>query len=156
VCFSRKGYTGFISLLSLSFVLTTSAKHLPVPERCVIHFLATSTSVRTGAGHNEDVYLAELAWRRSPDSGSTTLARLIDEYPAYRAPIAQNILTGSAKAVFRVLRDESCDRPLLSMPLRSAPGDPEAVLPERLGYVVPPPFTVDISDTLPCYRLVRR
>jgi hypothetical protein len=119
-----------------------------------VHFLATSTSIHTGEGRDQDVYLIELETENS--DSRTVLARLVDEYPSFRAAIATNILRSDGSTILRLRRDTTCDIALKQMPLRTAPGDPEAILPERLGFDPQLPSTTDLNMTLPCYRLVRR
>jgi hypothetical protein len=96
-----------------------------------IHFLATSTSFRSSLARGQDVYLVELTARAG---GEPVLARLIDEYPAYRAPLSLETLTTATGAIPKVRRDTTCDIAFGALPLRTEPGDPMAILPERLGF----------------------
>jgi hypothetical protein len=118
-----------------------------------VHFLATSTSVHSGEGQNQDIYLIELMG--SAPGGRPTFARLVDEYPSYRAALARSTLVSESSRVFRLRRDPDCDGLITQMPLRTAPGDPAAVLPERLDYRPDLPSAVPPDTLLPCYRLVR-
>jgi hypothetical protein len=116
-----------------------------------VRFLATSTLFRTTWGTNEDAYLAELEF---PKGNEQVLVRLIDEYPS--APLSEEVLRSNTGTNFIVKRDAGCDRPFGQILLRTAPGDPMAVLPERLSYRpllerTPAPGTI-----LPCYRVLRR
>ena len=101
---------------------------------------------------NEDAYLAEFV---PTTGGESVLLRLVDEYPNAMALIFEDgrrLQTGTS---LRIRRDELCDLPFAGMPLRTAPGDPMAILPVRLNYKPklansPPP-----DEILPCYRPVR-
>lgn len=117
-----------------------------------LHFLATSTSVHSELGTNQDIYLAEITLPRSDE---TILVRLIDEYPPYRLTLSSEILSSPDGAVLKVRRDKMCDRALTQMPLRTAPGDPLAILPQRLRYQPQLPGSIDPEMVLPCYRTVR-
>ena len=118
-----------------------------------VHFLATSTSVHFGEGMNQDIYLIEMA--AIATGGQPTLARLIDEYPSYRSALSRSTLVSETGRVFRLERDADCDRFITQMPLRAAPGDPAAILPEKLGYSPVLPSAQLPEALLPCYRLVR-
>jgi hypothetical protein len=94
-------------------------------------FLAASTLIRGTWGMNQNIYLAEI----SPHTGSEPqLARLIDEYSNLAPLSSDDILTSTVGAVLRIRRDTQCDMPYATMKLRTAPGDPMAILPERLSY----------------------
>jgi hypothetical protein len=118
-----------------------------------VRFAATSTSVHTGEGRNQDVYLIQLT-PRIP-GGQTGLARLVDEYPSFRAVLSRRVLIAGSGSTLRLIRDESCDRAFSDMPLRTAPGNPTAILPEKLGYRPDLDSTIAPDTLLPCYRLVR-
>lgn len=143
-----------VLLLCLTNCLNATTDRPHSLLRCRIRLLATSTSVRVDMGRNEDVYLAALSWQHPKQHSDVTLARLVDDYPGYRSGILDSIRV-STNATFRVERDPSCDRALALIPIRTAPGDPRAVLPERLGYSVPVPLAVTSTGILPCYRVVR-
>lgn len=117
-----------------------------------MRFLATSTSVHSALGTNQDVYLAEITLR---GSNETTLARLIDEYPPYRVMLSDDFLSSADGITLKVRRDKMCDRALTKMPLRTAPGDPLAILPQRLRYQPQLSYSIDPEVVLPCYRTVR-
>lgn len=122
-------------------------------QRATVRFLATSTVYRTTWGMDEDDYLTAVKF---PKSGSSVLARLVDEYSNWAPPIPAVILKSDNGTRFYLLRDPDCDIPFREMLLRTAPGDPMAILPEKLEYHphlrnVPAPGTI-----LPCYLTVRR
>lgn len=126
----------------------------PPSARVKVRFLATSTSVRTGEGESEDVYLVEISLSDRHDE--VALARLIDTFPSYRTAISPEILRSATTTVMRLRQDHNCDVHFGDMPLRTAPSDPMAILPERLGY--DPPLSERIAPTqlIACYRIVRR
>lgn len=117
-----------------------------------IRFLATSTAVNTGVGNSQDVYLVTIRLRRSNE---TVLARLIDEFPPYRTMLSSEVLTSADGVSLRIRRDATCDRAFAQMPLRTAPGDPMAILPERLGFQPSASELIEPEAVLPCYRTVR-
>jgi hypothetical protein len=119
-----------------------------------VKFLATSSSVRSGWAGNMDIYLAELRLGASPTEN--TLAWLIDEYPSGRSGISTDILTAADITVLRLHRDRGCDTAFGSMPLRTAPGNPMAILPEPLSFHPVLPDPTPPQSILPCYRIVRR
>jgi hypothetical protein len=119
-----------------------------------VHFLATSTSLRSSIGESQDVYLAEIELPHS--GGEIILARLLDEYPPYRIGIPPQVLGADKSHHIRLRRDRSCDRSYGIMPIRTAPGNPMAILPERLGFQPVLPRDVNPTEILPCYRTVRK
>lgn len=122
------------------------------PIKAKIRFLADSTIVRPSYGESEDVYLVELA---NEKGGEPVTAWLIDTYPPYHAGIALAILTSPTGTILKLRRDPACDGKFGALPLRTAPGDPMAILSERLGYHPTLPRPVSASDILPCYRAAR-
>jgi hypothetical protein len=118
-----------------------------------VRFVATSTLVRGTWGQNEDTYLAELSLSHDTES---VLVRLIDAYPNEAPPLSREVLTSQSGTALRVNRDSECDRPFAQTLLRTAPGDPMAILPGRLGYRPPMDLTPEPDEHLPCYRTVRR
>jgi hypothetical protein len=122
-------------------------------QKVLVRFLATSTIVDSSwGGSNEDTYLAELTLA---PQGAPLLARLIDSYPSAGSALPKEVLTSAKGSVLRVVRDMKCDRPYSKIILRTAPGDPMALMHEPLTYqplmdAIPPPDTI-----LPCYRVVR-
>jgi hypothetical protein len=151
---SRPNWSYPVALLILFAAVAANARSSRHTVRMRVHFLATSTSVHSVGSVSEDVYLVELSLAHAADA-STVYARLVYRYPEYRAPLPVRLLTAQAGTVFRLIRDESCDRPLGNMPLRTGPGDPRAILSEPLRYRVSLPST-DPSTELPCYRVVSR
>lgn len=118
-----------------------------------MRFLATSTSVRSSIGESQDVYLVEIGFSRS--SAGSSIGCLIDEYPPYRASISRIMLRSETAMTLRVRRDHQCDRAYVAMPIRTAPGDPMAILPVPLSFSRVLPHAVQPDDILPCYRTVR-
>jgi hypothetical protein len=147
----------FITLIAIFLIascsLSAGARSHGSIEKAQIHFLATSTVIRGTWGTNEDVYLAEL---RLSSNGESTLVRLIDEYSSDFPPLSTKALTSPAGTVLRVRRDVQCDVPYGAMLLRTAAGDPTAILSDRLGYD-PKLSSVPASHMiLRCYRTVRK
>jgi hypothetical protein len=138
-------------LVSVSPVGIAAAGRTPF-LKAHVHFLATSTSVHSGLGTNQDVYLVEVTPHGADE---TILARLIDEYPPYRATLSSKLLTSPEGATLKIRRDRACDISFAQMPLRTAPGDPMAILPERLGFQPRLSNPVEPKEVLPCYRTVR-
>lgn len=141
-------------LLAFSALTTRATASSEKKElRVRVHFLATSTSVRGSWFESQDVYLVGML-RSGTDAPS--LARLIDQYPAYRRPLSTNILSGDGGVFLHLRRDPACDTAFAAMPLRAAPGDPMAFLPERLGFNPKLPRSINAVEILPCYRVLRR
>ena len=122
-------------------------------QKVRVRFLANSTFLRGTWGMNEDTYLAQL---RLPKQNEALLVRLVDAYPNTWSPLAHAVVKSEAGTVFSVRRDPECDRPFGEILLRTAPGDPMAILPERLGYRPQLDQTPAPSTVMPCYRVVRR
>jgi hypothetical protein len=122
-------------------------------QKARVRFLATSTLIRGTFGPNEDTYLAELSLNKGNER---VLIRLIDAYPNETPPISLEDLTTPTGVTIRVRRDFECDRPFEQMIMRAAPGDPLAILPERLEYQPQLTSTPQPDSRLPCYRIVRR
>jgi hypothetical protein len=141
-----------ICLLASASALGTAATGRPHTLKAQVRFLATSTSVHGGLGTSQDVYLVEVT-PRGP--GETILARLVDEYPPYRVMLSPEILTSSEGSTLKIRRDKNCDTAFGLMLLRTAPGDPIAILPERLGFEPRLSTPVEPNAVLPCYRTVR-
>lgn len=115
--------------------------------------MATGTLVRGTWGQNEDTYLAELSLSHDTES---VLVRLIDTYPNEAPPLSREALMSPSGTVLRVSRDPQCDSLYGEMLLRTAPGDPMAILLERLEYQPQLSWTPQPSTNVPCYRTVRR
>jgi len=118
-----------------------------------VRFLATSTLIRGTFGQNEDTYLAQIVL---PRENEAVLARLVDAYPNEAPPLSYNVLLSDSGTLLRVRREAKCDRPFGEMLMRTAPGDPMAILPERLGYKPRMEQAPNPTVVLPCYRVLRR
>jgi len=141
-------------LLAFSALTTRATASSEKKElRVRVHFLATSTSVRGSWFESQDVYLVGML--RS-DTDTPSLARLIDQYPAYRRPLSTNILSGDGSVFLHLRRDPACDIAFAAMPLRAAAGDPMAILPERLDFNPKLPRSINAAEILPCYRVLKR
>jgi len=138
--------------ISISSAVAGAWPHKP-DQKAHVRFLATSTLVRGTFGPNEDTYLAEMTLAKNSES---ILIRLVDAYPNETPPISRADLTASSGVTLRVRRDFECDRPYDQMITRAAPGDPLAILPERLEYRPQIGSTPQPATRLPCYRTVRR
>lgn len=139
-------------MISIS-VLSAGAQSRTRTIKTNVRFLAASTFVRGNWGSNQDTYLAEMT---IPSSQSApALIRLLDEYPNRFAPLARDVVTSLTGVVLRVQRDSECDLPFARVLLRTAPGDPMAILPTKLTYRPQLPRTPEPNDLLPCYRTVR-
>lgn len=137
----------------LSGLYATASTRRGKPERRTVVFLATGSLVRGTVGYNEDTYLAEFV----PASGNDRMIiRLVDDYPNYAPPLSAEVLTSGTGTALKVKRDKECDVPYFAMPLRTAPGDPMAIIPEKLSFrpKLDPP--IDLTTVLECYRVVRR
>lgn len=143
----------FLLIGALSTGKAEAWPHRRHGQKARVRFLATSTLIRGSWGPNEDTYLAQLLL---PKQNETVLVRLVDAYPNEWPPLAREILKADAGAVLSVKRDAECDRPFGEILLRTAPGDPMAILPERLGYRPPMDRTPAPGTILPCYRVLRR
>jgi hypothetical protein len=137
-----------LTLLATPIASAKSRKYI----RAQVLFLATSTDTRTSLGENYDFYLIEID---HPDGSGPTLARLEDIYPPYQSALPDAILKSPDWVHLKITRDGSCDITFGAMPLRTAPGDPAAILPERLGFhphLAQPPGA---DQALPCFKTVR-
>jgi hypothetical protein len=122
------------------------------PLKAHVHFFATGACVRGTLGGNQDTYLAEIV----PQSGADpVLARLIDEFLTYQSPISVEALTVPDGTILRIRRDTQCDLPYGQIPLRTAPGDPMAIVRAKLHYQPHLVRTPTQDEVLPCYRTVR-
>ena len=122
-------------------------------QKARVRFLTTSTLIRGTWGPNEDTYLAQLLL---PKENEAVLVHLVDAYPNEWPPLSRSVLTSDSRALLAVRRDEQCDRPFGQILLRTAPGDPMAILPERLDYQPQLDRTPAAGTILPCYRVLRR
>ena len=124
------------------------------PIKAKVRFLADSTIVRSSYGENQDVYLVTLT--AGLGDSSAVVARLIDRYPPSGAPISPEVLALEQTTIFRVHRDHQCDIAYRDLVLRTRPGDPFAILPERLGFKPEMSTPIGPGHVLPCYRVVRK
>lgn len=121
-------------------------------QNAFVRFLATSTLLRATRGPNEDTYLAELSL--SP-GGESALVRLVDDYPSEFPPLSREVLVSRSGTLLRVKREVGCDLPYAQLVLRSAPGDPIAMLPGKLDYKPHLGQTPGPKAILPCFRTIR-
>lgn len=149
----RSVRTLVLILVALWPAISAARPSHPRAFKARTHFLATSTSIRGTWGLNMDVYLAEIVLHKGSEP---VLARLVDEYNNLDAPISVVALTSATGATLRVRRDRQCDMPYAQMQLRTAPGDPMAILHERLGYQPQLSQTPQPTELLPCYRTAWR
>ena len=146
----------FVKVLLICPVAPVAA-YGKIPQRTLkasVRFLSTSTSFRTGFGESQDVYL--VAADLQPQSGEWALARLVDEFPPYRTSLPSRDLQSGSPTTLCVRRDASCDVAYAQMRLRTAPGDPMAILPEPLGFIPILDQPARPTELLPCYRTVRK
>lgn len=122
-------------------------------QRAHVRFVATSTLLRGAWGYNEDTYLAQIVLRKESEA---VLVRLIDFYTSGWPPLSHETLTAEAGTTLAVERDQTCDSSFGEILLRTAPGDPMAILPEPLSYTPIMARTPDSATVLPCYRVLRR
>lgn len=140
-------------MITLMLVATPGAWAHRHGQKARVYFLATGTLVRGSWGQNQDTYLAQLFL---PKQKAAVLVRVVDTYPSPWPPLSRDVLLSDNATMLSVTRDSSCDRSFGEMVLRTAPGDPLAILPERLGYQprldpMPTPGSI-----LPCYRVLRQ
>ena len=122
-------------------------------EKARVRFLATSTLIRGTFGQNEDTYLAQVFTARGDES---YLIRLVDAYPNETPSLPKATLTSDSGTLLRIQRDPQCDRLYGEMLLRTAPGDPMAILHERLSYRPQMERAPEPTSNLPCYRTERK
>lgn len=146
--FAWLGSIVFLALVTMPMASAKSPKYIHAKVR----FLATSTSTHSSSGENHDVYLIEIT---APGESNPELARLEDVYPHYRDALSGAVLKSPDGAKLKIIRDRSCDVAFGSMPLRTAPGDPTAILPERLGYRPSLAELPNTDEVLPCFKTVR-
>lgn len=146
------------SLISLAMCFLGAhlalAKRSDKPIKIEVQFLADSTIVRSSYGENEDVYLVKLTAERG--GSEAVFARLIDRYPPSGVSIPSEVLASEQQTRFEVHRDRHCDIAYRDFVLRARPGDPLAILPERLGFKPELSPPISPTDVLPCYRVVRK
>lgn len=118
-----------------------------------VRFVATSTSIHGSYSGSEDVFLAEA--QIGKDTTPPILIKLVDQYPPYRIPISSRILHSATGTWLRLRRDGGCDISFSAMPLRTAPGDPTAILAEPLVFRPQLPLSATADSVLPCFRVVR-
>jgi hypothetical protein len=154
-CVISVSLTRIAAVVVFIAISTTTAKAWPHRhgQKVRVQFLATSTLIRGTWGQNEDTYLAEL---HLTHSDGPILVRLIDAYPNEVPPLSRAVLVSDDGAVLLVKRDAECDLPFGRILLRAAPGDPMAILLDKLQYEprireMPAP-----SASVQCYRIVRR
>lgn len=141
-----------ISFLGLVLFFDALASGHSHSLKANVQFLATSTAVHTGVGTSQDVYLVIITMRRSNEA---ILARLVDEFPPYRTVLSSEVLTSADGSSLKIRRDATCDRAFRQIPLRTAPGDPIGILPERLGFHPSVLDRLGPEAVLPCYRTER-
>jgi len=142
-----------IALLPFSSLAATAGTPSPHSIRALAVFVATSTSVHNSYSGSEDVFLAEA--QIGKNTVPPVLVKLVDHYPPSRAPMSQLILTSAAGTWLHLKRDPRCDVSFSAMPLRAAPGDPIAIIPEPLVFQPRLPLPAPENLILPCYRVVR-
>lgn len=143
-----------VSIFAVIAISTTTAGAWPHRhgQKARVRFLATSTLIRGTFGQNEDTYLAQVFTARGNESH---LIRLVDAYPNETPPLPLATLTSDSGTRLRIQRDPQCDRLYGEMLLRTAPGDPMAILLERLEYHPQLSWTPQPGTNVPCYRTVR-
>lgn len=146
--FAWLGNIVIVSFMTMPVASAKSPKYISAQVR----FMATSTSTRSSFGENQDVYLIEVKPR---DGSDPQLARLEDIYPRYRDGLSEAVLKSPGWDHLKLIRDHSCDTAFGAMPLRTAPGDPAALLLERLGFHPRLPVKPPLNEVLPCFRTVR-
>lgn len=124
------------------------------PKKARVRFIATSSLYRTTWGMNEDIYLGELTFTKRENE--QVFARVINQYSNWEPPIPAAVLKSESGMPLYLLRDANCDVPYAQMPLRTAPGDPMAVMQERLSYQPRLKNAPAPGDVLPCYRVEAR
>jgi len=154
-CVKSRLATRIMSMVAVLIMIATSVGASPHERALKAHlrFLATSTLIRNTWGRNEDIYLAELTL---PSQPTPVLVRLIDNYPSEFPSLPTQTLASQVGTKLSVRRDAQCDIPFGRFLLRTVPGDPMAILPERLGYEPRLTRTPDAAEVLPCYRLMRQ
>lgn len=145
------------ALLSIFLMSLASPAEKVRPIKVTVQFLAESTAVRSSWARSQYIYLVEVVSHRDYGKAGAMLARLIDEFPpsdtSESSSAMQLVFSG---ATMRIIRDASCDIAYGKMPLRTAPGDPLAILPEPLGYQPKLPRAMAEDEIVPCYRIVRQ
>jgi len=149
---SRRSAVVLLFALAMSCAKPSLAHLHSETQKLRIHFLATGTLLHGTWGLNQDIYLAELI---SKTGGSDQLIRIVDEYPQFAPPLPRPALIADNGTVLRIKRDDSCNVSYGSMHLRTAPGEPMAILYEHLVYQPPLRRTPELQELLPCYRIVR-
>ncbi len=148
----RVAATCLLAALCLSGTLAIGAPRNNGVEKRKVLFLATSSLVRGTWGYDEDTYLAEFV---PANDNVGLLIRLIDDHPNFALPLSSDVLTSGTGTVLKVKRDRQCDIPYGAMLLRAAPGDPMAIIPERMTFRPNLNQPVDPATKLACYRVVR-
>ncbi len=139
-------------LLVSGFAIGTVEAVRSHPQKAIVRFLATSTSVRNSWGTSQDVYLVEIVPHATDNP---VLARLVDDNPEYHEMDLRKRFASGTGTTLGLWRDPACDIAFAKMPLRTRPGDPSAILPEQLGFTPTIWRPVQPDEMLPCYRLAR-
>jgi hypothetical protein len=147
-----------VKLITLVMILTVSAASVSATQakktkKARVHFLATGTEIRGTWGFNQDTYFAELAFVKD---GPLQFVRIVDEYSQLAPPLSRESLTSVSGIPLRLRRDGGCDIRYSDLHLRTAPGDPMAILPVTLHYLPRLAKAPDAGEVLPCYRIVRK
>lgn len=111
-------------------------------------FLATSASVRRSMGESRGLNLEVIGL--SKGSYESSIGRLINEYPPYRASLSRIILRSEIVTTFRVRRDYECTRAYMAMHIPTTPGDPIAISFVPLSLRPALPSAVQPDEILPC------
>jgi hypothetical protein len=142
-----------ICAVALSIACAASAREGTHTTSARIRFLATSWVIRGTSGPNQDTYLAEML---PINTDPPFLIYLIDDYANEFPSISRETLVSQAGSVMRVRRDAQCDMLFRQINLRTAPGDPMAILPGRLGYQPQLDRQPNPDENIPCYRIARK
>jgi hypothetical protein len=74
-------------------------------QKAEVSILAISSSVHSGAGGNQEIYLANIVLR----GGAHQMAKLVDAYPSLYFSIQRSILTDRHLLRMTLVRNTTCD-----------------------------------------------
>ncbi len=145
----RYNLWSFASLLLLGILLANPA--FAGGNKAGVRFVAQSMSFRTTWAYSEDVYLVEI---HPSKNGQPYYGKLLDAYQGLGRPLPLQMVTSKSPITMKIARDSSCDVRYGNMLIRSAPGDPVALLPGKFTYESSETKSIPKDTMIPCYRTV--
>jgi hypothetical protein len=112
-------------------------------QKATVGVLAISSSVHTGAGGNQEIYLADVTVKGS----SHQLAKLVDVYPSIDFPIQRSLLAERHPLQMTLIRDSQCNTTGQKFFLRSDDANIFDASTRRTLHD-------NATETIPCFRVL--